>query len=152
MHSKPVFDTFSECSSSRSSSPPRPPSPLRKPASLPRSHTHPSDLSAAARPTCNEQVLRSRLQGVLRDVSCPPPRRRAMTSGEAPLLTTSPTPSRSPVTPPATPFDAGRIAQELRCHQGYVSFADVQGLGIPSDELACHPDPSPPRWWSLWKG
>ncbi|KAF8706182.1 hypothetical protein RHS03_05084, partial [Rhizoctonia solani] len=206
---RPVFDTSyspdesSECSSSnhRSRSPSphrRSPSPRRVPRSntisngrstLPRSQTHPTDLAASAaifrRPSRNgnEEVLRSRLEGVLssastsRDASCPPSphRRRATTSGDisttfglmtpphgplppVPSMTrsrTSPAISRSsPITPPPSPpFDAKRIALQLRDREGYVSFADVQGLGIPSEELdTADTDRSRAKWWSLWKG
>ncbi|CEL61012.1 hypothetical protein RSOLAG1IB_04251 [Rhizoctonia solani AG-1 IB] len=201
---RPMFDTSyspdqSECSSSsRSPSPPRrSPSPHHVPRSntmssgrntLPRSQTHPTDLSASAavfrRPSRNgnEEVLRSRLEGVLsssstsRDASCPPSphRRRATTSGDisttfglmtpphgpfppVPTMTrsrTSPAMSRSsPITPPPSPpFDAKRIALQLRDREGYVSFADVQGLGIPNEELDTVDDRSRAKWWSLWKG
>ncbi|CAE6448796.1 unnamed protein product [Rhizoctonia solani] len=207
---RPVFDTSyspdqSDCSSSssnhrsRSPSPPRSPSPRRVPwsntmtggrSTLPRSQTHPTDLAASAaifrRPSRNgnEEVLRSRLEGVLssastsRDVSCPPSphRRRATTSGEHPtsygLITpphgplppvpsmtrsrTSPALSRSsPITPPPSPplFDANRIALQLRDKEGYVSFADVQGLGIPSEELDTVDTERRGKWWTtLWKG
>ncbi|CAE6517840.1 unnamed protein product [Rhizoctonia solani] len=206
---RPVFDTTyspeqSECSSSssnhrsRSPSPPRSPSPRRVSrsnamtggrATLPRSQTHPTDLAASAgifrRPSRNgnEEILRSRLEGVLssastsRDYSCPPSphRRRATTSGEFPtsfgLMTpphgfppvpsmtrtrTSPSTSRSsPITPPPSPpFDASRIALQLRDQEGYVSFAEVQGLGIPSEELdAVDTERGRGKWWTtLWKG
>ncbi|KAJ1304460.1 hypothetical protein OPQ81_005607 [Rhizoctonia solani] len=206
---RPMFDTSyspdqSECSSSsnhrsRSPSPPRSPSPRRAPRSitmtsgrttLPRSQTHPTDLAASAaifhRPSRsgNEEVLRSRLEGVLssastsRDTSCPPSphRRRATTSGDHPtsygLMTppngplppvpsmtrsrTTPAISRSsPITPPPSPpFDASRIALQLRDQEGYVSFADVQGLGIPSEELdAVDTERGRGKWWTtLWKG
>ncbi|CAE6431392.1 unnamed protein product [Rhizoctonia solani] len=205
---RPVFDTSyspdqSECSSSsnhrsRSPSPSRrSPSPRRVPqlntmssgrTTLPRSQTHPTDLSASAaifrRPSRNgnEEVLRSRLEGVLsssstsRDASCPPSphRRRATTSGDisttfglmtpphgpyppVPSMTrsrTSPAISRSsPITPPPSPpFDAKRIALQLRDREGYVSFADVQGLGIPSEELDTADDRTRAKWWTLWKG
>ncbi|KAG9080934.1 hypothetical protein FRC07_014731, partial [Ceratobasidium sp. 392] len=44
------------------------------------------------------------------------------------------TTSPSPITPPPSPpFDANRIALQLRDREGYVSFADVQGLGVPHD-------------------
>ncbi|KAG8747145.1 hypothetical protein FRC10_002194 [Ceratobasidium sp. 414] len=156
---------------------------------LPRSHTHPTDLSAHAtlsRPsrTCNEEILRSRLEGVLssapssRDVSCPPsPQRRRGDSITFGLITpphgplppmsrsrTSPAVSRSsrpsttspsPLTPPPSPpFDASRIALQLRDREGYVSFADVQGLGVPhgADEDDVDPERGRGRWWSLWKG
>ncbi|CAE6404376.1 unnamed protein product [Rhizoctonia solani] len=132
----------------------------------------------------NADVLRSRLEGVLsststsRDISCPPSphRRRATTSGEVPttygLMTpphgplppvpsmsrsrTSPALSRSsPITPPPTPpFDANRIALQLRDQEGYVSFADVQGLGIPAEELEpVDTERGRGKWWTtLWKG
>ncbi|CAE6496234.1 unnamed protein product [Rhizoctonia solani] len=129
----------------------------------------------------NAEVLRSRLEGVLssastsRDVSCPPSphRRRATTSGEVPmtygLMTppippvpsmtrsrTSPSVSRSsPITPPPSPpFDASRIALQLRDQEGYVSFADVQGLGIPAEELEpVDTERGRGKWWTtLWKG
>lgn len=171
---------------------------------LPRSRTHPSDLSAAVPQTLfrrpsrnrNEEVLRSRLEGVLsstcssRDFSCPPSpqRRRAATNGDGqsfglitppqtlghgtlpphPSMTrskTSPAVSRSsragtstpsPITPPPSPpFDASRIALQLRDREGYVSFADVQGLGVPrdiGDEDDCDPERGRGRWWTLWKG
>ncbi|KAG9102489.1 hypothetical protein FRC06_001965 [Ceratobasidium sp. 370] len=155
---------------------------------LPRSQTHPTDLSAHAtlsRP-CNEDILRSRLEGVLssasssRDVSCPPsPQRRRGDSLTFGLITpphgllppppmsrsrTSPAISRSsrpsttspsPITPPPSPpFDANRIALQLRDREGYVSFADVQGLGVPhdADEDDVDPERGRGRWWSLWKG
>ncbi|KAH7339505.1 hypothetical protein B0J17DRAFT_655466, partial [Rhizoctonia solani] len=130
---RPVFDTSyspdqSECSSSssnhrsRSPSPPRSPSPRRVPRSntmtggrstLPRSQTHPTDLAASAaifrRPSRNgnEEVLRSRLEGVLssastsRDISCPPSphRRRATTSGDYPTSYGLITPPHGPLPP-----------------------------------------------------
>ncbi|KAG8715077.1 hypothetical protein FRC11_005846 [Ceratobasidium sp. 423] len=159
-------------------------------ATLPRSQTHPTDLAASATIFCrpsrngNEEVLRSRLEGVLssactsRDVSCPPSphRRRATTSGEVPtvfgLMTpphgplppvpsmtrtrTSPALSRSsPITPPPSPpFNASRIALQLKDQEGYVSFAEVQGLGIPSEELdTADTERGRGKWWTtLWKG
>ncbi|QRW21401.1 hypothetical protein RhiXN_06390 [Rhizoctonia solani] len=187
---RPVFDT--------SYSPTNHPSARRRTiaralplptAAAPVPGTHPTDLAASAaifrRPSRNgnEEVLRSRLEGVLssastsRDASCPPSphRRRATTSGDisttfglmtpphgplppVPSMTrsrTSPAISRSsPITPPPSPpFDAKRIALQLRDREGYVSFADVQGLGIPSEELDTpDTDRSRAKWWSLWKG
>ncbi|KAG9102210.1 hypothetical protein FS749_011639 [Ceratobasidium sp. UAMH 11750] len=200
----PTYSPAASSSSSRSASPePRPTTrrtslprsntishPRCVAHTLPRSQTHPTDLSAHAtrsRPsrTCNEDILRSRLEGVLssasssRDVSCPPsPQRRRGDSLTFGLITpphgplphppmsrsrTSPalsrsshpsTTSHSPITPPPSPpFAANRIALQLRDREGYVSFADVQGLGMPHDaDEDVDPERGRGRWWSLWKG
>ncbi|QRW08356.1 hypothetical protein RhiLY_07355 [Ceratobasidium sp. AG-Ba] len=160
---------------------------------LPRSQTHPANLSHATMPTrrpsrtCNEDVLRSRLEGVLssasssRDISCPPSpsHRRRGDSLALGLITpphglsahppmsrsrTSPAISRSSrpsatssslmTPPPSPPFDANQISLQLREKEGYVSFADVQGLGVPNgvDEEDQELERGRGRWWTLWKG
>lgn len=65
------------------------------------------------------------------------------------------------ITPPPSPhFDAKTACAQLRSQEGYVSFADVQGLGEPlriddvdEDEEGRHLlDGAGKRWWGLlWK-
>jgi hypothetical protein len=61
---------------------------------------------------------------------------------------------RQQVTPPPTPpaFDARGAAAKLRTIDGYVSFANVEGLGGPPgiDEEATDDDRRS-GWW-LWRG
>jgi len=71
-----------------------------------------------------------------------------------------PSQSRSPwqrqqVTPPPTPptFDARGAAARLRTIDGYVSFANVEGLGGPPgiDEEVTDEDRNRGLWWP-WRG
>ncbi|KAI0297221.1 hypothetical protein B0F90DRAFT_1634981 [Multifurca ochricompacta] len=60
-----------------------------------------------------------------------------------------------PATPPPTPpaFDARGAAAKLRTIDGYVSFANVEGLGAPPgvDEDATEEDKRRGSWWP-WRG
>lgn len=62
----------------------------------------------------------------------------------------------SPLTPPPTPqslFDARAAAAQCRAMNGYVSFANVQGLGVPGgaedDVDASEEDKGRGRWWGF---
>lgn len=44
--------------------------------------------------------------------------------------------SNSPLTPPPTPpFNARVAAAQCKAMDGYVSFADIEGLGVPNGEV-----------------
>ena len=62
---------------------------------------------------------------------------------------------RQQVTPPPTPptFDARGAAAKLRTIDGYVSFANVEGLGGPPgvDEEVTDDDRRRGLWWP-WRG
>src|SRR6266851_6016210 len=62
---------------------------------------------------------------------------------------------RQQVTPPPTPptFDARGAAAKLRTIDGYVSFANVEGLGAPPgvDEEVTDDDRRRGLWWP-WRG
>ncbi|KZV72780.1 hypothetical protein PENSPDRAFT_649383 [Peniophora sp. CONT] len=71
------------------------------------------------------------------------------------LDSTSSSESSTPATPPlAAAFDGGRkfdvhgAARKLRMQDGYVSFAAVEGLGVPEEEGEV--DGEGRRWWRLW--
>lgn len=59
------------------------------------------------------------------------------------------------VTPPPTPpaFDARNASAKLRSIDGYVSFANVEGLGVPPgvDEDATEEEKRRGSWWQ-WRG
>jgi len=52
-------------------------------------------------------------------------------------------PTTPPLTPPHRPFNARRASAQCRAIQGYVSFANVEGLGVPPDHSAISPHPQP---------
>ncbi|KAI9450300.1 hypothetical protein BJY52DRAFT_1191952 [Lactarius psammicola] len=62
---------------------------------------------------------------------------------------------RQQATPPPTPptFDARNALAKLRTMDGYVSFANVEGLGVPPgvDEDATEEEKRRGSWW-LWRG
>ena len=74
------------------------------------------------------------------------------------LDSTSSSESSTPATPPLTgsfesgqgkkTFDVQGASRKLRMQDGYVSFAAVEGLGMP--EEASEVDSEGRRWWRLW--
>lgn len=92
---------------------------------------------------------------VMRSPRSPPPPLRSPTSAHQSLPSPQST-HVSPLTPPPTPpslFDARTAAAQCRAMNGYVSFANVQGLGVPDgaedDVDEGEEEKGRGRWWGF---
>lgn len=101
--------------------------------------------------TPHEAVLRSRLEGVLSAARARSSERGSESCGEEWCYDQQPRRQRvSPLTPPPTPpFNARAAAAACKAMDGYVSFADVQGLGVPAGEDP-EEEEGEKRGWRRW--